>query len=83
MSTTTTVTEKTEIFQNLTEGQQKIIVQLMAKSFGSKDYETFYRIFELGNPKIVLRYENDKMWFRVHDDSVKLMTLLTKKYGKA
>lgn len=42
--------------------------------------EKLSRLFELGKPKIVIRVLNGKLFSRIHEDSVGVMTVIIREY---
>lgn len=70
--------EQTFEWNELSDGQQNIIVACVGQALKNKDLETVKRVYELGQPKII--WADSNKYFRVHADSLEVIKLLTKTY---
>lgn len=71
-------TETMYTWDDMTEEMQKIVVEVTAIKLKIKDVPKVFRVHELGKPKVI--FGNDSTYFRIHEDSQKLMVMLTKQY---
>lgn len=72
--------EETKNWEQLSERQQKMVAQAHAESFKTPKLETMLRVFNLGNPIIVIGKKDGSTYCRIHPESVDVMVLLTNSY---
>lgn len=71
-------TETLYSWDDMPEVLQKLVVEVTAIKLKIKDRSNVARVQELGKPKVI--FDNDRKYFRIHEDSQKLMVMLTNQY---